>query len=97
MELLHQSNIQHEAERPLHGDDVFVRDLGRLAGGNALRRGQHAGVEPGRVEGRKSRKLLGTGGQQHIAALPGKVFCGLCRRLKHGAALGQGTLGPQQA
>ncbi len=47
-ELLQQGPVQRVGERPLHGNDVSVRDVGGLAGGNALQRGQNTGVQPGR-------------------------------------------------
>ena len=69
----------------------------RFAGGDALRRGQNPGVKPGGVKAGKNGQLLGTGGQQDIALGTGQISGGLRSRFKHGAALRQGALRPQQA
>ena len=94
--MLHQSAVQRITERPLHGNDVLVRDTDGLAGGNALPRGQHPGEQPLRAERRKGCKFLCTGGQQHIAAASGQKRGGVGGGGKHHAPGGQRAFCPQQ-
>ena len=71
-------------------------DVRGLAGGNAVQRGQHTGVQPFRGQLRKGRQLLGPGGQQDIALRLGQKIRHMCRRLEHHAPGRQGTRCPQQ-
>ena len=95
--MLHQGAVQRIAERTLHGNDVFVRDTGGLAGGNALPRGQHPGEQPLRAERCKGGKFFRACGQQHIAAAPGQKRSCVGGGGKHHAPGGQRAFFPQQS
>ena len=77
VKLFHERPVQRVGERPLHGNDIFVGDMGRFTGCDAFSRGQNTGKQPLRRERRKHRKLFCTGRKQDISTGIFEKPCGM--------------------